>query len=109
MRTESPSDLVVPVEGVGEFRFAQKNLRIQMEIEAEYCRLTEGIDLVTTYFGNLASAMAELRVLLVKGPDAWDLDAMDPEESDTYAKIFKVWGALRDKQQSFRKRSTTAG
>jgi|SRR5579862_3081179 len=102
MMKQSASDFVVDVEGVGTFRFAQKNLRIQAMIEAEYSRLTEGLNDVPEYFQHLASVMAELKVLAVEVPEGWDIDAMDPETDETYQRLWTVWGALRDKRAAFR-------
>lgn len=97
------TDFVVPVEGVGEFTFAKKSIRDQFAIETEYSRLTEGYESVTNFLHNLATAVSNLTVLTVTAPDGWDVFALDPDDSDSYMKIMKVWGALRDKQVAFRK------
>ncbi|HCE08542.1 MAG TPA: hypothetical protein DEQ40_08070 [Oxalobacteraceae bacterium] len=98
----STTDFVVPVDGIGTFSFAKKSLRDQIAIESEYNRLTEGQDNVTTFLWNIASATASLKVLTIAAPHGWDVDALDPEDPESYINLMKVWGALRDKQASFR-------
>lgn len=97
------TDLTVPVEGIGTFTFAKKTMRDQIAIEVEYSRLTEGVETVTNFLWNLATAISVLKVMTVTAPDGWDLDGLDPEDAESYAKLMQVWGALRDKQASFRK------
>lgn len=100
----STTDVPVEVEGVGTFVFAVKRtLRDQCAIEAEFARLTEGVDTVTAFLGGLATMMAELKVLTVDSPAGWNLDDMDPLEADSYSKLMAVWSAFRDKQAMFRK------
>lgn len=103
------TDFTVPVEGVGEFTFGKKGIRDQFAIEAEYSRLTEGMDIVTNFLWNIATAFANLKILTVKAPDGWDLETLDPEDGDSYRKLMLVWGALRDKQATFRKKPEPVG
>lgn len=102
-RLPQSTDFVVPVDGIGAFTFAKKSLRDTIAIEAAYNRFTEGQDNVTTFLWSISSAVAILQVLTVSAPPGWDLDALDPEDPDSFTKLMKVWGALRDKQASFRK------
>lgn len=102
-RLASTTDLVVPVDGIGTFTFAKKAMRDMFAIETEFARLTEGVEEVHNFLFNVATAFANLKVLTVTAPDDWDLDALDPEEGESYMKLMQVWGALRDKQTSFRK------
>jgi hypothetical protein len=98
----STTDFVVPVDGVGSFSFAKKKFSDQIAIESEYNRLTEGQDTVTTFLWNIATATANLKVLTVSAPPNWDVEELDPEDPESYIKLMKVWGALRDKQAAFR-------
>lgn len=102
-RAPSPTDFVVTVDGIGTFTFAKKSFRDQLAISAEFARLTEALPIVPDYLAMVASPMAALRVLTVVAPNDWDIDALDPEDSESYTKLMKVWGALRDKQASFRR------
>lgn len=97
------SDFVVQVPDVGTFTFRKKNMRVQAEVECEFARLTECLANVPDFLATLSSALADLTVLTVSAPDGWDLDALDPEEEEDHAKLLNVWGALRDKQASFRR------
>jgi hypothetical protein len=101
-REEQATDYVVPVKGVGDFRFGRRTMRDQMKIQAEYSRLTEGIETPTEFFAVIAGAMATLKVLTVTAPDGWDIDEMDPLEEDTYNNLVAVHAALRQKEESFR-------
>lgn len=102
MRNPSPRDFALDVEGIGRFVFGRKTVMDALAIECEYTRLTEGLDVVPDYLGVLASAIANLRILTVKAPDGWDIEGMDGEDEETYTRLKKVWGALRDKLASFR-------
>lgn len=103
--TDGTTDFVVTVDGIGTFSFAKKTMRSQISIQTEYSRLTEGVETPTNFLANIASAMACLKVQTVSAPDGWDIMTMDPEDSESYQSIMKVWGALRDKQATFRARS----
>lgn len=103
------TDFVVPVDGIGVFTFAKKSLRDQFAIEAEYSRLTEGLDSVTTFLWNIATATSTLVVLTVSAPPGWDIETLDPEDPESYLKLMKVWGALRDKQAAFRQAAKKPG
>lgn len=98
--------LLVPVDGIGVFTFAMRSLERQFRIEAEYCRLTEGLPQVTTFLGNLAQSVADIACLLVSGPPGWasrdEILAKDAFDPDTYKDLQKVWSALRDKEAEFR-------
>lgn len=100
---DAATDFVVPVDGVGEFTFGKKTIRDQFAIETEYSRLTEGTESVTNFLHNIAVAFSNLKVLTVTAPKDWDLEGLDPDDSDSYMKLMLVWGALRDKQAAFRK------
>lgn len=98
--------LLVPVEGIGVFTFAMRSLERQFRIEAEYCRLTEGLPQVTTFLGNLAQSVADLSCLVISGPKGWDskeaILAKDAFDADTYKDLQRVWSALCDKEAEFR-------
>jgi hypothetical protein len=102
-RASKPTDFVLTVDGVGTFTFARKTMRDEFSVQAEYMRLTEGISPVPMFLDTMASAVATLKVLTVKSPDGWNIDEMDAEDEVSYEKIMNVWGALRDKMNSFRR------
>lgn len=99
-------ELTHPTTGqlyTGEFVFGRRVMRDQFAIEAEYKRLTEGVIDATDFFGELASAVADLVVLTVKAPEGWDPETADPSEEESYADILKVWRRLRDQEATFRR------
>lgn len=103
-RAPAATDFHVPVEGVGRFRFGYRKLADEMDIAVEYSLMTKGIDTPTQWLGIMAGAVSQLRVLTVEGPDGWDLDELDPLEDADYAKLLKVHSALREQENSFRKK-----
>jgi len=102
-RAPRPTDFPLTVEDVGTFVFARKAMREQVSIAVEYARLTEGVPEVVEILGDIPEAMATIKVLTVSAPEGWDADTLDPEDKESYEKIMKVWGALRDKLAGFRK------
>ena len=104
MRTPAPTDFHVEVDTVGVFRFARRTMRDEMRIQTEYSRLTEGVATPTEYLALVADWMATLSVLIVSAPDGWDMEQMDPLDEDTYAKLMRVYNALRAKEGSFRRK-----
>lgn len=107
-RTASNTDFHVDVEGVGRFRFAHRKMGDQLLINREYSLIVNGVT-PTEWLDSLASALSTLRVLTVEAPEDFVLDELDPLEDDSYTKIFKVWGALREKETSFRQGKKGAG
>ena len=93
----------IQIDDLGLFEFKHRAMRDELRIGAEYSRLTEGVDTPAEWFGLLAEMMSALKVLTVKAPDGWDMDAMDPLDGGTYDKIMRVFSALREKERFFRK------
>lgn len=108
-RLPAATDFHVSVEGIGTFSFGKRTMRDELRIAAEFSRLTEGVDSPTPFLATVAGWISQLRVLTVSAPDGWDLDALDPLDSDSYAKLLKVHGALREKEGSFRRGKNAAG
>jgi hypothetical protein len=104
-RSASDTDYHLDVDDVGHFVFARRMMRDEMRIAAEFSRLTEGVDTPTTYLAQMCTWMATLKVLLVEGPTGWDVDTLDPLEQDSYDKILLVYGALRAKEEDFRRQA----
>lgn len=108
MRIESSSDFPVQVEGIGTFIFGYRKLQDELRIQVEYARITESVP-ATVWLFNLATYISALRVLLVKAPDGWDLDELDPLDEETFIQIERVFSALRAKEDSFRPKRAKAG
>lgn len=108
MRIESSNDFPVVVEGVGTFMFGYRKLADELRIQVEYARITEGVQ-ATVWLFNLATYLSALRVLMVKAPNGWDLEELDPLDEDTFIQIERVFTELRAKEDSFRPKRRKAG
>lgn len=91
--SDSPAVRAETIEGIGTFTFRKRNMGAEIKISVEFARLTEGapVDEFTAVF---CRAIAELTVLTVTAPKDWVIADMDPFDDDSYAKVFKVRGAL---------------
>ena len=103
-RAPHPGDFTFPVEGVGAFTFGRRGMLDQIAIERVYAELTGGLIPYASVFGELCSKIADLKVLTVKAPDGWSLDALDPMDESSYAKINAIWEGLREAELRFRGR-----
>lgn len=106
-RQPSATDFTVSVEGIGAFTFAKRTMRDELRIAAEFSRVCEGVEEPNEFLRTVGSWISTLRVLTVSAPAGWDLDEMDPLDEDTYANLFKVHFALREKEGSFRRKGKT--
>ena len=100
-RESQVSDFDVQVEGVGRFVFARRTLADELEVQREYARIIDGVT-PTDWLSTMAGWLSVLRTITVRAPAGWDLETLDPLDEGTYAKIHKVYTALRDKERSFR-------
>lgn len=98
----SATDFAIEVDGIGNFIFKKRGMREELRIQAEYSRLTEGVQNPTTYLDLISNWIAVLTVLTVEGPEGWDLMALDPLDPDAYNKMSQIFKALRAKEDSFR-------
>lgn len=108
MRKAKLDDFKVPVDDVGTFVFGHKSVADQIKIEAEYARLTEGVEIVPRFLHVLSTALADIKVMAVTVPDGWDINAMDGEDDDNYQKIVDVRSAYRKKVDEFRAKPAVA-
>lgn len=100
--TDQSPQYPVTVEGVGEFLFARRNMRNNIAIGVETQRLSEGVEL-DDWLGIFVTAMSTLKVLTISAPPKWNLDELDPFEVESYSRVIKVWEALRQKEEGFRR------
>jgi hypothetical protein len=96
------TDFYVDVKDIGRFRLAKRTMRDEFQIGAEYSRLTEGVDTPTPWLAQMATMVANLKVLAVTVPEDWNIDEMDPLDDESYSRIFRVYEALRAREDSFR-------
>lgn len=107
-RPPKPSDFRVTVPDVGDFVFAKRSMRDEIQAQVEYARMIDGVT-PTPWLEAVCGAMADLTVLTVKAPDGWDVETMDPHDADTFAKLIAVHRGLREKEISFRPGAAKAG
>lgn len=107
-RKPGPKDFTVDVPNVGQFTFGYRNFADQFAMEVEFARLTQGVT-PTQWLSTVGEWMATLRVLLVSAPAGFDLDEVDPLEDGVYDLILSVYTALREKEDSFRKKPKKSG
>lgn len=104
MRNPGRNDYEVPVEGIGQFKFSRRSLGDELKVQAEYARITEGAIQPTPWLFSLGTWISALRVLMVSAPDGWDLEALDPLADESYAQIKQIYEAMREKEDSFRRK-----
>lgn len=101
MHAASPTDFLVPVKDVGDFVFAKRTMADHLRINVEYAKMTEGV-MPTPWLDTIVTCMACIKVLAVRVPEGFDIDAMDPLDDKTYTALMDVHAALRAKEASFR-------
>lgn len=106
-RSPSDTDYTVDVDGIGTFTFGQRKMADHIKINVEYARLLEGVT-PTPWLDTLTQWVSTLKVLMVRAPEGFVLEDLDPLEDSAYAKLFKVYTALRAKEDSFRPGSKAA-
>lgn len=102
MPTPNATDFYIDVEGVGNFRIARRTMRSELQIGAEYSRLTEGVETPTEWLANVAAWLATLKVVVVEGPAGFGMDEIDPMDPAIYNKLFLIYEAVSEKENSFR-------
>lgn len=107
-RIAKETDFTVKVEGVGSFTFGRRTMRDEIAIQVEYARIIDGVE-PTAWLQAVGGWLSVLRTLTVRAPEGWDLDAMDPLDDETYARLNKVYEALVEQERSFRRGSKPAG
>lgn len=115
MREPSDRDFFVEVEGIGTFRFARRTYGDRLKIRSEFLKLVGDIGESDEDLAAQAAIIASHQVLCVEAPEGWeDLSAVDMVEiPDAEEKIFSIYIALKEKEDSFRgsadKKSEAAG
>lgn len=112
MRKPADSDFFLEVPDVGTFRFGRRTYGDRLKIRAEYLRLTrefEGSN--DPELATHAAIVSAHKVLCVDAPQGWaDLEAIDLiDVPDAEEKIFALYFALKDKEDSFRRRAVEGG
>ncbi|HEY0205063.1 MAG TPA: hypothetical protein VGC15_13050 [Acetobacteraceae bacterium] len=92
----------IEVEGVGSFVFRRRTLKLQAMLEARMERMTGG-PVQSPTLSRFCAALATLETLTVEAPEGWDLEEADPLDDDTFGNVAKVWEALREQEETFRR------
>lgn len=100
-RKAQETDFTVDVEDVGTFTFGRRTMADEIRVQVEYARIIEGVE-PTNWLQIVGGWLSALRVLTVRAPAGWDVDALDPLDDETYAKLGKVHGALTTQEATFR-------
>lgn len=108
-KTPNATDFPVDVDKIGRFMFARRAPGDTFKIRGRYNHMTDGF---YDDSGNMADisalAFVSIQTLLVSSPDDFDLSAIDPIMDDNWEdKIIAIWTALREKELSFRPKSTS--
>lgn len=100
-RPSKTTDFRVSVESVGDFVFAKRTMHDEIKVQVEFARMIDGVE-PTQWLQVVCGALADLRTLTVSAPAGWDLETLDPLDSDSYANLVRVHEALVAKERSFR-------
>lgn len=93
---------VVDVPGVGAFECRRRNMRTALRITAEYNRLTEGDSNPPEQFAGICNFLAYLKVMVIEGPEGWDVDETDPDSDEEIATLREVFSAIAAEEARFR-------
>lgn len=112
MRKPADTDFFLEVPDVGTFRFGRRTYGDRLKIRAEYLRLTREFDGVQDpELATHAAIVSAHKVLCVDAPAGWDdLEAIDLiDMPDAEDKIFALYFALKEKEDSFRRNAGKGG
>lgn len=100
-----PETYSVHVPGVGTFACRRRVMRTAVQIMAEYNRLVEGDPNPPAYFAELCNFLAYLKVMVVSGPEGWDVDNVDPDSEADMSALRDVFAAVTAEEARFRQGS----
>lgn len=111
MRPPADSDFFVEVPEVGTFRFARRTYGDRLKIRAEFLKLVRDVGEADPELATQAAIVAAHKVLCVDAPPGWgDLAAVDmiavPDADD---RIYAIYLALKEKEDSFRRPTSESG
>lgn len=100
-----PDTYTVHVPGVGTFQCRRRVMRTAIQVMAEYNRLVEGDPNPPGYMAELCNFLAYLKVMIVSGPEGWDVDTVDPDSETDMAALRSVFEAITAEEARFRQGS----
>lgn len=100
-------DFFVEVEGVGKFRFNRKTYGAQIRVDAEISRILGPQGSQDRTMNGHALLVGNYKALMVDCPPGWeDIESIDLTENPKIEdKIYEVFYYLREKLDSFRRRT----
>lgn len=107
MRQAAATDFTIDVPKVGTFTFGRRTMADELDIQVEYAKIIKGV-IPTEWLKIMGGWLSDLRVMTVKAPADWDLDAMDPFDDETYTKLGQVHAAYIEQERSFRRSKSAA-
>lgn len=107
-RAAHSTDFNLTVEGVGIFVFGRRTLGDQIKINVEFARLIEGVE-PTAWLDTVGTWLSTLKVLMVRCPEEFVVDDLDPLDDNTYAKLKLIYQALVEQERSFRRKPVPPG
>jgi hypothetical protein len=107
-RLPKASDFTVDVDGVGTFTFGRRTWADELAIQVEYARILGGVP-PTMLLDRMATWTAVLKTLIVRAPEGFDFETIDPLEMEDYTKVSRVFDALNEKENSFRRKPAQGG
>lgn len=101
---------VLDLDGVGQFEVLRLTQRQRLRVLTEQARLTEGLEDLPETLMQEASITAAVKVLVVKAPEGWDVDLIDPlDEDGSYSAMQRLYAAISEREQRFRGKTASAG
>lgn len=111
MREPRDDDFIVPLPGVGDFRYGRRTFGDRLKIRSTFLGLTSEVGDGDPSIAMYAGFIATHRVLCVEAPAGWaDLaDIQLDAPGDPELKIIELIDALKDREDSFAKGVTKSG
>lgn len=92
----------ITVENVGTFECRRRTLRTEIKIGAEFSRLTEGEEKIPAWMRELCEIVSTVKCLVIKGPDGFNVDTMDPQDESTFGNLVAIYNAILTEEARFR-------
>lgn len=93
---------VVTVEEEGDFEFRHRNMKLEFAIERSFSLHTGGQPNPAPQLADMSRMIAVLETLTIKGPEKFNIWAMDPLDDASYQRIGNVYKVLRERETFFR-------
>jgi hypothetical protein len=81
----------VDVKGIGTFEFKRRTIEDELAIQSRFHRIIGNAENLPEPLMFYAAAVAIFSVLLVKSPEFWSLDGLDPFEESSFQEIATVF------------------